>query len=54
VGGSVVCYGLGLATPMELVNRLQAGKPPQYFTKRPRPTQPPILIMTEKEYKPSE
>jgi len=27
-------------------------KPPQYFTKPPRPTQPPTLSGTENEYQP--
>jgi len=33
-------------------DRLQAGKPPQYFTKPPKPTQPPTLNGTENEYQP--
>jgi len=30
----------------------RAGKPPQYFTKPPRPTQPPTLSGTGNEYQP--
>ena len=30
----------------------RAGKPPQYFTKPPRPTQPPAFIGTGNEYQP--
>jgi len=30
----------------------QAGKPPQYFTKPPRPTQPPTLSRMENEHRP--
>jgi len=33
-------------------DRLQVGKPPQYFTKPPRPTQPPTLSGTGNEYQP--
>ena len=33
-------------------NRLRAGKPPQYFTKPPRPTQPPTLSERGNEYQP--
>jgi len=32
--------------------RLRAGKPPQYFTEPPRPTQPPTLRGTGNEYRP--
>jgi len=31
---------------------LLAGKPPQYFTKPPRPTQPPTLSGMGNEYQP--
>ena len=31
-------------------DRLLAGKPPQYFTKTPRPTQPPTFSGTRNEY----
>jgi len=31
---------------------LRAGKPPQYFSKPPRPTQPPTLSVTGNEYQP--
>jgi len=33
-------------------DRLCIGKPPQYFTKPPRPTQPPILSEAGNEYQP--
>ena len=33
-------------------DRLSAGEPPQYFTKPPRPTQPPTLSATGNEYQP--
>jgi len=33
-------------------DRLRAGKPPQYFTKPLRPTQPPTLSGMENEYRP--
>ena len=33
-------------------NHLRAGKPPQYFIKPPRPTQPPTLSATANEYWP--
>jgi len=33
-------------------DRLRAGKPPQYFTERPRPTQPPTVNGTGNEYRP--
>ena len=57
-------YGVGLATResqvqfptvatnTEMGDRLRAGKPPQYFTKPPRPTQPPTLSGTGNEYQP--
>jgi len=32
-------------------DRLRAGKPPQYFTRPLRPTQPPTLSGTGKEYR---
>jgi len=32
--------------------RLRAGKPPQYFTEAPRPTQPPTLSGTGNYYRP--
>jgi len=32
--------------------RLRTGKPPQYFTQPPRPTQPPTLRWTGNEYQP--
>jgi len=31
---------------------LWAGKPPQYFTEPPRPTQPPTFSEMENEYQP--
>ena len=34
----------------EIGDRLRAGKPPQYFTKPPRATQPPTLSWTGNEY----
>jgi len=33
-------------------DRLRTGKPPRYFTKPPRPTQPPTLRGTGNEYRP--
>jgi len=33
-------------------DRLRAGKPPQYFTEPPRPTQPPSRSGTENAYRP--
>jgi len=54
-------YGVGLATQWSRVrfptdagmgDRLWADKPPQYFTKRARPTQPPTLGGTGNKYQP--
>jgi len=40
------------ATHTGIGDRLRAGKPPQYFTKSPRPTQPPTLSGMGNEYQP--
>jgi len=40
------------ATNTGMGDRLWAGKPPQYFTKPPRPTQPPTISGMGNEYQP--
>jgi len=40
------------ATDTAMGDRIRTGKPPQYFTQPPRPTQPPTLTRTGKEYQP--
>jgi len=60
--GSLVVKGVGLATrdsipshsttSSAMDDRRRAGKPPQYFTMLPRPTQPPTLSGTGNEYPP--
>jgi len=42
---------MAAATSTGMDDHLRAGKPPQYFTKLPSPTQPPTLSGTGNEYR---
>ena len=48
----VITISILTAANTEMGDRLRSGKPPQYFTKPPRPTQPPTLNRTGYEYQP--